>query len=86
MTSERVNVSSSVMPDSVTPWTAAHQPPLSMGFCRQGCWSGLSFFYPGDLPNPRIEPRFPSLQADSLPTNLGGKPLMTSNDMKISST
>ena len=29
---------------------------------------------PGDLPNPGIEPRSPALQADSLPTELPGKP------------
>ena len=28
----------------------------------------------GDLPNPRIEPRSPALQADSLPMELSGKP------------
>ena len=53
-----------------TPWTVAHQAPLSMGFSRQECWSGL-FPSPGDLPNPGIEP---GLQADSLPTELRGKP------------
>ena len=42
--------------DSATPWTAAHQAPLSMGFSGQGCWSGLPFSSPGDLPNPEIEP------------------------------
>ena len=26
-----------------TPWTAAHQAPLSMGFSRQEHWSGLPF-------------------------------------------
>ena len=40
----------------VTPWTIAHQPPLSMGFSRQEYWSGLPFPYPEDLPDPRIEP------------------------------
>ena len=39
----------------VTPWTAAHQAPLSMGFSRQEYWSGLPFPSPGDLSNPRIE-------------------------------
>ena len=34
----------------VTPWTVARQAPLSMGFCRQECWSGLPFLSPGDLP------------------------------------
>ena len=26
-----------------TPWTIAYQAPLSMGFSRQECWSGLPF-------------------------------------------
>ena len=39
------------------PWTVAHQAPLSLGFSRQEYWSGLPFHFPGDLPNPRIEPR-----------------------------
>ena len=55
-------------------WTAAHQPPLSMGFSRQEYWSGLPFPSPGDLPDPGIKPRSPALQADSLPTELWGKP------------
>ena len=40
----------------VTPWTVAHQTPLSMGFPRQEYWSGLLFPPPGDLPDPRIKP------------------------------
>ena len=39
-----------------TPWTAAHQAPLSKGFPRQGYWSGLPFPMPGDLPDPGIKP------------------------------
>jgi len=39
-----------------TPWTAAHQAPLSMEFSREEYWSGLPFPSPGDLPNPGIEP------------------------------
>ena len=39
-----------------TPWTVAHQAPLSMGFSRQRYWSGISFPSPGDLPNPGMEP------------------------------
>ena len=35
-----------------SPWTVALQAPLSMGFSRQGCWSGLPFPSPGDLPDP----------------------------------
>ena len=45
----------------VTPWTVAHQAPLSMGFSRQEYWSGLPFFSPGDLPNPGTEPESPAL-------------------------
>ena len=44
-----------------TPWTVAHQAPPSMGLSRQGYWSGLPFPSPGDLPNPGIEPRSPTL-------------------------
>ena len=47
----------------VTPWTVAHQAPLSMGFSRQDYWSGLPFPSPGDLPDPGVEPGSPALQA-----------------------
>ena len=46
--------------------TAAHQAPLSMGFSRQEYWSGLPFPSLGDLPDPGIEPRSPTLQVDYL--------------------
>ena len=55
-----------------TPWTAAHQAPLSMGFSRQEHWKGRPFPSPGDLPNPGIEPRSPTLQAGSLPAEPQG--------------
>ena len=58
----------------VTPWTVAYQAPLSMEFPRQEYWSGLPFPSPGDLPDPGIEPRSPTLQADALPSELPGKP------------
>ena len=51
----------------VTPWTIVHQAPLPMEFSRQEYWSGLSSPSSGDLPNPGIEPRSPTLQADSFP-------------------
>ena len=57
----------------VTPWTIAHQTPLSVEFSRQEYWSGLPFPSPEDLPHPGIEPRFPALQADYLPTEPPGK-------------
>ena len=50
-----------------TRWTVAHQAPLSMTFNRQEYWSGLPFLFPGDLPDPGIEPQSPALQTDSLP-------------------
>ena len=58
-----------------TPWTLAHQSPLSMEFSRQEYRSGLVFPSPGDLPDLGAEPRFPALQADSLPSEPPGKPL-----------
>ena len=56
----------------MTPWTVAHQAPLSMEFSRQEYWSGLPFPSPEDLLNPGIEPRSPALQADSLPSESPG--------------
>ena len=44
------------MPNCATLWTVARQAPLSMGFSRQGYWSGLPCSPPGDLPDPGIEP------------------------------
>ena len=45
------------MPDSFwTPWTVAHQAPLSMGFPRQAYWSGLPFPSLEDLPDPGLKP------------------------------
>ena len=48
-----------------------------MGFTRQEYWSELPFRSPGDLPNPGIEARSPTLQADSLPAEPQGKPKNT---------
>ena len=62
----RTCVSLSVVSNSATPWTVAHQAPLSMGFSRQEYWSGLPCPPSEDLPNPGIEPRSPTLQVDSL--------------------
>ena len=45
-----------------------------MEFSRQEYWSGLPFTSPGNLPNPGIKPRSPALQADSLLSELPGKP------------
>ena len=40
----------------VTPWTVAHQFPLSVGFSRRKYWSGLPCPPPRDLPDPGIKP------------------------------
>ena len=50
------------------------QAPLSIGFSRQGYWSGLPFPSAGDLPDPEIEARSLALQVDALLTELRGKP------------
>ena len=61
-----------------TPWTAACQAALSVGFPRQEYWSGLPFPAPGDLPNPGIESASLSLlhwQVGSLPLRHQGSPI-----------
>ena len=60
----------------VTPWTVAHQAPLSMGVSRQEDWSGLPCLPPGDVPDPGIEPGSPALLADSIPSESPRKPLI----------
>ena len=66
----------------VTPWTVAYQAPQSMEFSRQEYWSGLPFPSPGDLPNPGMEPRSPTLQEDALPSEPPGKPVDMSKFLK----
>ena len=58
------------MSDSLRP----HRLYKSLEFSRPQYWSGKPFPSPGDLPNPGIEPRSPTLQADSLPAEPQGKP------------
>ena len=73
-----VCVSRSVMTDSVTPWTVAHQAPLSTGFPRQEYWSGLPFPPLGDLPDPGTEltsPVSPALAGRFFTTESPGKPI-----------
>ena len=48
-----------------------------MEFSRPEYWSGQPFPSPGNLPNPAIEPRSPTWQADSLPAEPQGKPKNT---------
>ena len=46
-----------------TPWTVAHQAPLSMEFSQQEYWSGTPFPPSGDLPDPGIKPASPGSPA-----------------------
>ena len=55
-------------------WFGAHQAPLSMGFPRQECWSGLPFPSPGNLPDPGIELTSPTLTARFFTTEPPGNP------------
>ena len=57
-----------------TPGTVAHQTPLSMGFYRQGYWSGLPFPSLRDLPNPGIKPASPALTGRCFTTEPPGNP------------
>ena len=58
-----------------TPWMVAYQALRSMGFSSQEYWSGLPFPFPGDLPDPGIEPESPALKTDSLPFEPPGEAL-----------
>ena len=46
-----------------------------MEFSKQEYWSGLPFPSPGNLPDPGIDLRSPTLKADFLPSELPGKPV-----------
>ena len=62
-------------PTLVTSWTVARLAPLVIEFSRQEYWSGLPFPSPRDRPHPRIKPKSPALQADSLLSKPPGKPV-----------
>ena len=57
-----------------TPWTAAHQAPLSMEFSRKEYFSGLPFPFPGAPPSPGIKPASSALQI-LYPLSHQGSPL-----------
>ena len=61
-------------PTVVTPWTVAHQAPLSRGFPRQEHWSGLSFLSPGIFLTKGSNPSLLHQQANSLPLSHQGSP------------
>ena len=56
-----------------TPWTVAHQVPLSIGFPRQEFWTGLPFSSPRDIPDPGIKLTFPALVGGFFVTEPPGK-------------
>ena len=65
-----------VVSDSAIPLPVAHRFLLSLGFSERGCWSGLLYLPPGNLPAQGMGPSFPvaaALQADST-TEPPGKP------------
>ena len=62
-----------------TPWTVAHQAPLSMGFPGGEYWSALPFPSPGDLLDPGIELESPALAGESFTTETPGKPTLIWN-------
>ena len=63
----------------VTPWTVALQAPLSMGFPRQGYWSGLPFPSPGDLLGSGVESMSTTLADGFFTTEPPGKPTRLKN-------
>ena len=66
------------MSDSfVTPWTVAHQAPLSMGFPRQEYWCELPCPTPGDLPDPGIKHASPASAGGFLLLQHQGDPIDT---------
>ena len=67
----------------MTPQTVAHQALLSMEFSRLEYWRGLPFSSPGDLPNPGIKVRSPTLQVDPLQSELLGKPTHKMDNNKV---
>ena len=67
---KHVSISYSTMSNSLQPMDCSLPDPLSMEFSRQEYWSGLPFSCPANLPDPEIESRSPTLQADSLPSEL----------------
>ena len=73
---ENVNLSlAQLYPTLCPPWTVAPQASLSMEFSRKEYWSSLTPFS-RDLPDPGIEPKFSTLQSDSLLSEPPGKTLV----------
>ena len=58
------------------PMDCTYQAPPSRGFSRQEYWSGVPLPSPGGRPDSGIKPGSLTLQADSLPSELSGTPLL----------
>ena len=56
------------------PWTVAPPGSSVHGILQAGILEWIAIPFSRDLPNPGIEPGSPALQADSLPSELPGKP------------
>ena len=78
--------SHSVVSNSATPWTVAHQTPLSINFSGKGTGVGCHFLLQGLFPTQESNPRLLCLlhwQVDSLPLSHLGIPISEANDMFI---
>ena len=62
-------------PCVTTPWTVAHQAPLSLEFSRQKFWNGFPFPAPGDLSDPGMECMSPALASRFFTTASHGNPM-----------
>ena len=71
---KRYILSCSVLSDSVTPCTVAHQAPLALRILQAKYWSRLLCPPPGDLPNPVIRLRSTALKVNSKPSEPPGNP------------
>ena len=67
----------------VTPWTAAHQAPLSIEFSRQEYWSGLPFLFPGESSKPRDQTQVSRSAGGFFTTEPLGKTIKTDKDWKM---
>ena len=72
------------MSDSfVTPWTVAHQAPLSMGFPRQEYWSRVPLPSPGDLPDLGLQLESPVSADGFFTSEPPGKPSLAYTKARI---
>ena len=73
------------MSNSATPWTVAHQTPLSLGFFQARILEWVATSSSGDLPDPGIEPVSPALADGFFTTEPPGKPTVAyEKERKIS--